>query len=98
MGVKRNRPLKETVSMLVLHHPGRTYWYLFTKRNPVLAAPPVLAMSAWSVKTGRAPSRHGRDARVYGLTTTAMHDTDGENASRRARKLAPKRHPIGGHR
>ena len=30
-------------------------------------------MSAWLVKTRRAPSRHGRDARVYGHTTTAMH-------------------------
>ena len=34
----------------------------------------VLAMSAWSVKTRRAPSRHCRDARVYGHTTTAVHD------------------------
>ena len=32
------------------------------------------SMSAWSVKTRRAPSRHCRDARVYGYTTTAMHD------------------------
>ena len=31
------------------------------------------AMSAWLVKTRRAPSRHGRDARIYGHTTTAMH-------------------------
>ena len=31
-------------------------------------------MSAWSVKTRRAPSRHCRDARVYGHTTTAMPD------------------------
>ena len=30
-------------------------------------------MSAWLVKTRRAPSRHSRDARVYGHTTTAMH-------------------------
>ena len=34
----------------------------------------VLAMSAWSVKTERAPSRHCRDARVYGRTPTAMPD------------------------
>ena len=34
----------------------------------------VQAMSAWSVKTRRAPSRHCRDSRVYGHTTTAMHD------------------------
>ena len=33
-------------------------------------------MSAWSAKTRRAPSRHCRDARVYGHTTTAMHDND----------------------
>ena len=33
----------------------------------------VQAMSAWSVKTRRAPSRHSRDARVYGHTTTAIH-------------------------
>ena len=32
----------------------------------------VSAMSAWLVKTRRAPSRHGGDARVYGHTTTAM--------------------------
>ena len=35
----------------------------------------VQAISAWSVKTLRAPSRHCRDARVYGHTTTAMHVT-----------------------
>ena len=27
----------------------------------------------WLVKTRRAPSRYGRDAKVYGHTTTAMH-------------------------
>ena len=31
-------------------------------------------MSACSVKTRRGPSRHCRDAKVYGHTTTAMHD------------------------
>ena len=31
------------------------------------------AMSVSSSKTRRAPSRHCRDARVYGHTTTAMH-------------------------
>ena len=37
----------------------------------------VLAVSAWSVKTRRAPSRHCRDARrVHGHTTTAMHDSE----------------------
>ena len=33
----------------------------------------VQAMSAWLVKTRRAPSRHSRHARVYGHTTTAVH-------------------------
>ena len=33
----------------------------------------VQAMPACLVKTRRAPSRHSRDARVYGHTTTAMH-------------------------
>ena len=42
--------------------------------SPTLS-PLVHAMSAWSVITRRAPSRHsGRDARVYGHTTTAMHE------------------------
>ena len=31
------------------------------------------ALSAWSVKTRRAPFQHRRDARVCGHTTTAMH-------------------------
>ena len=30
-------------------------------------------MPAWSVKARRAPSRHSRNARAYGHTTTAMH-------------------------
>ena len=34
----------------------------------------VQAMSTWSVKTRRAPSRHCTDARVYGHATTAMDD------------------------
>ena len=35
-----------------------------------------LAMYAWSVKTRRAPSRHCKGARIYGHTTTAMHDNE----------------------
>ena len=34
------------------------------------------AMSAWSVKTRRAPSRHCRNARVFGQTTTAMQEDE----------------------
>ena len=42
-------------------------------RTPHGALRLVQAMSAWSVKTRRATSRHNRNARVYGHTTTAMH-------------------------
>ena len=34
----------------------------------------VLAMTAWLLKTRLAPSRHCMDARVYGHTTTVMHE------------------------
>ena len=34
----------------------------------------LVSSNAWSMKTRRAPSRRCRDARVYGHTTTAMHD------------------------
>ena len=33
-------------------------------------------MSAWSVKTRRAPSRHCEDARDYAHTTMAVHDNE----------------------
>ena len=42
-----------------------------TRRTLQGAARLVLAISAWSVKTRRAPSRHCRDTMVYGHTTTA---------------------------
>ena len=44
-----------------------------TRRTPHGALRLVHAISAWLVKTRRAPSRHSRDARVYGHKTTAMH-------------------------
>ena len=34
----------------------------------------VQAMSAWSMNARRAPFQHCKDGRVYGHTTTAMHD------------------------
>ena len=37
-----------------------------TRRTPHVASRLVQAVPAWSVKTQRAPSRHCRDARVYG--------------------------------
>ena len=39
------------------------------------------SVSAWSVKTRRALSRHRRDARVYRHATTAMHDMSAPLAS-----------------
>ena len=45
-----------------------------TRRTPHGASRLVQAVSSWSVKTGRAPSRHFRGARVYGHTATATHD------------------------
>ena len=44
-----------------------------SRRTPHGASRLVQAMSPWLVQTRRAPSRHSRDARVYGHTTTAMH-------------------------
>ena len=44
-----------------------------TRRTLHGASRLVQAIPAWLVKTRRAPSRHSRDARVYGHTTTAMH-------------------------
>ena len=45
-----------------------------TPPTPHGASRSVQAVCAWSVKTRRTPSRHCRDARVYGHTTTAMHN------------------------
>ena len=47
-----------------------------TRRSPHGASCLAQAMLAWSVKTRHAPSRHCRDTRVYGQTTTAMHDNE----------------------
>ena len=47
-----------------------------TRRTPNGASRLMLAMSAWSVKTRRAPSRHCEYAKVYGHATTAMHDNE----------------------
>ena len=46
-----------------------------TRRTPHGASGLVQAINVcpWLVKTRRAPSRHSRDARVYGHTATAMH-------------------------
>ena len=52
---------------LTLHGTRRTYHG---------ASPLVLAMFVWWVKTRRAPSRHCRNARVYGHATSAMHQNE----------------------
>ena len=50
----------------------------------------VQAMSAWSVKTRRAPHRNCRYARVYGHSTTAMHDTSTPPAHYSGTALSPE--------
>ena len=45
-----------------------------TRPTPHGASRLVQTMFAWSVKNGCAPSRHCRGAKVYGHTTSAMHD------------------------
>ena len=47
-----------------------------TRPTPHGASRLAQAMSAWSVKTRRAPSRHCRNARVYGHATSAMHQNE----------------------
>ena len=47
-----------------------------TRLTPHGASSLVLAMSAWPVKTRRAPSRHCIDTRVYGHTASAMHGNE----------------------
>ena len=54
--------------------PSRMQFTLHaTRRTPHGASRLVQALSAWLVKTRRAPSRYSRGARVYGHTATAMH-------------------------
>ena len=45
-------------------------------RSPPIKSPPPPPVYTSSVETRRAPSRHFRDARVYGHTTKAMHDNE----------------------
>ena len=52
-----------------------------TRPTPHGASRLVQPTSAWSVKARRALSRHCRDARVYGHTTTAMLDIEYTPAS-----------------
>ena len=48
--------------------------FLRPRRTPHGASRLVRAMPACLVKTRRAPSRHSKEARVYGHTTTVMHN------------------------
>ena len=57
--------------------PRRTQFTLHANRQtPLGASRSVQVMSAWSVKTRHAPSRHCRGVMVYGHTATAMHDIE----------------------
>ena len=70
----RNPYARKSASQAVLSRMQLTLHA--TRRTPHGASRLVLAMSPWSVETRRAPSRHCRDARVYGPTTTAMLDDE----------------------
>ena len=54
-----------------------------TRRPPNAASRLVQAISAWSMKTRRAPSRHCRDARVYSDTTNARHEHTSKKGMRK---------------
>ena len=61
-----------------------------------LNTPPRVTLGAsnvsWSVKTRRAPSRRCRDAMVYRLTTTAMHDIEHTPHPSHSRHRPPPSH------
>ena len=60
---------KRQTSMLM----DRSSWHADDITHPVASTTAPL-MPACLAKTRRAPSRHGRDAGVYGPKTTAMHE------------------------
>ena len=81
---------------------GRMQLILYaTRRTPQGASRLVQAVSPWSMKTRHAPYRRCRNARVYGHTTTAMHDieyispieyTPGEDASDNTKQAKQAHH------
>ena len=72
----RTRPTPTPNLHLHLHVVGCSSPFHATRPTTHGASRLVQAMFAWSVKTRRIPSRHCRHARVYGHTTTAMHDNE----------------------
>ena len=60
-----------------------------TRRTPHSVSRLVQAMSAWLEKTRRAPSRHSRDTKVCGHTTTAMHTLSASPPPRRSPQQLP---------
>ena len=76
--VRRCHPLQQrrhnvlkSASQVVL---GRVQPIIATHRTPHGASRLAQTMSVWSVKPRRAPPRQCIGGRVYGHTTTAMHD------------------------
>ena len=71
--IRRCHPCtRKCVSQAVLRRMQLTLHAI--RRTPSGSSRLVLAMSAWSGKTRRVPSRHCREARVHDHTTTAMRD------------------------
>ena len=75
--IRRRHPhAGESASKAVLTSSRTPLTLHATRPTPCGASRSVQAMSAWSAKTRCAPSRHCRDATVYGHTTTAMHHNE----------------------
>ena len=73
--IRRCQPYsRKSVSQAVLSSTQLTLHA--TRRAPHGALRLVLATSAWSVKTRRAPPRQCRDARLYGHTSTTLRDSE----------------------
>ena len=71
--IRRCHPCtRKCVSQAVLRRMQLTLHAI--RRTPSGSSRLVLAMSAWSGKTRRLPSRHCREARVHDHTTAAMHE------------------------
>ena len=74
--IRRCRPCARNARLVIGSYSSRMkLTFHATRRTSQCASRLVQAMSAWSLKTRRAPNRRCRNARVYGRTTTAMHDT-----------------------
>ena len=75
---RSNSGLSDELEQLAIYTVGDWVWIYNTTATTSQGAKPGTdqEMSACSVKTRRALFRHCRDGRVYGHTTTTMHDNE----------------------